>query len=1190
MSRENAGMGKDKGGEGPGAEVAAQKVPIDYDGREESKGGEGPGAEVAEQKAPQRRGGFYAAQPELPRLYPEGSKCKSVQEIKETVPLSLGEGLSFIPLEEGDAWLDSESGQKPKKHQHIIAKLDLEKRTGLSGFVSKASFSALDPALDPLAKKYLEKSYDYCQKKHIDLTACTVEYFVERMIDSLTYRIENISDERGQGGRLVANLLAVDNKAERERESENVSKPANFTRSARFNSQAKMERVLKTGLIQEEQSLQEFIQRGDLGKVINAAVTEANLEIDSKVGFGGPDHEQDAIDVKAIKRFLEQSVNQAPGIVEEYGAEETKGEAPSSAEALTLKQALLVNYILQQNGIHLSLDINGYSRKAAAGTISHNKFKCSTHLVSAMDSDKQGDEPGFWQDLDESYKQYLSLDSDLVALNKADLLLTESSHSSWAAGNMSSGRIVAGVVMSATRITRSRGTDIKKSKRNDQLDARMTQLKQQIYRTDGHGFSKSFVSFVTDQQADIDELLKGDQISGAERVFLDYYKAVTNTMPMPHKGEYDALYGNNAFTFEMGDIAFAELANMHEHVSCKSGQDRTLTQVATRLAIAKCGWLTDALQKDQSLIDAKSNLDRTRGATARKQLKKGITAREKEIKADYKVKFTAEFFKVIAKQGKEVVEYARGAGAPLKFQLGSKISAQPIPTAFYGHVESDLGTAKAVEAHWEREFPGTQNKTALVEERSLSLDREADLAVAGPKKLTLTTFKEGLQTVKMPAGRFKAYVMKERFAEIFQNKAASTLGVDITSIEAFYTKGQSTGKKGLLEAFEYLVELNNQLESREDLSAEELAARKIALAYFKQKVEEVSLGSRSRFRQFRNSYANKVKSVSGLAYEAFQPETQKLKELYELGYSNVSDKLSKMKSNLEATYNLQTNTLAGAAEPIKYFEKQKDGKLAEKVDIITFEQIFAAVLDENNLDLAVTLCKAKPDQMTQLSKEVKQQFLESLFEDYRFEDLKSVIKAGVDFAECEIETIKVFSKEDEKQLKSIRPTLERRGVKFTEIVEVDTSASPHLLAADVVTAAAKAAAGQAAAEAAALLEVELETGEQYVSLLGDEPADAAKEALGKSGSRPQSLSKGSEAQDRVKRPSGQDFRSQLLRSAQRYEETNEAEVTKGEEVGGPGGRRQAALAAGRGSEKKGAHRERVEAERRGESGTGGPGR
>ncbi len=74
----------------------------------------------------------------------------------------------------------------------------------------------------------------------------------------------------------------------------------------------------------------------------------------------------------------------------------------------------------------------------------------------------------------------------------------------------------------------------------------MTQLKQQINRTGGRGFSESFisfVSFVTDQQADIDELLKGDQISGAEkgdqisgaeRVFLDYYKAVTYTMP--HKG------------------------------------------------------------------------------------------------------------------------------------------------------------------------------------------------------------------------------------------------------------------------------------------------------------------------------------------------------------------------------------------------------------------------------------------------------------------------------------------------------------------------------------------------------------------------------------------------------------------------------------------------------------------------------
>ncbi len=73
----------------------------------------------------------------------------------------------------------------------------------------------------------------------------------------------------------------------------------------------------------------------------------------------------------------------------------------------------------------------------------------------------------------------------------------------------------------------------------------------------------------------------------------------------------------------------------------------------------------------------------------------------------------------------------------------------------------------------------------------------------------------------------------------FKNKAAAQLGVDITPIEAFYTKGQSEGKQGLLEAFEYLVELNNQLKTSGDLSAEGLEARKIALAYFKQKWKQL---------------------------------------------------------------------------------------------------------------------------------------------------------------------------------------------------------------------------------------------------------------------------------------------------------------------------------------------------------------
>ncbi len=81
------------------------------------------------------------------------------------------------------------------------------------------------------------------------------------------------------------------------------------------------------------------------------------------------------------------------------------------------------------------------------------------------------------------------------------------------------------------------------------------------------------------------------------------------------------------------------------------------------------------------------------------------------------------------------------------------MGAHPIPTAFYGHVESDLGTAKAVEAHWEKGFSETSG-------------RQAD---------QVTRFKERLQTVKMPAGGFKAYVMKERFAEIFQKQSCCTI-------------------------------------------------------------------------------------------------------------------------------------------------------------------------------------------------------------------------------------------------------------------------------------------------------------------------------------------------------------------------------------------------------------------------------
>ena len=55
----------------------------DNDEKEKSQGGEG----LVPKVAAQRRKGFYVTQLDvtklvLPKLYPEGSKCKSVQEIK----------------------------------------------------------------------------------------------------------------------------------------------------------------------------------------------------------------------------------------------------------------------------------------------------------------------------------------------------------------------------------------------------------------------------------------------------------------------------------------------------------------------------------------------------------------------------------------------------------------------------------------------------------------------------------------------------------------------------------------------------------------------------------------------------------------------------------------------------------------------------------------------------------------------------------------------------------------------------------------------------------------------------------------------------------------------------------------------------------------------------------------------------
>ncbi len=153
-----------------------------------------------------------------------------------------------------------------------------------------------------------------------------------------------------------------------------------------------------------------------------------------------------------------------------------------------------------------------------------------------------------------------------------------------------------------------------------------------------------------------------------------------------------------------GDIAFSQLTNIHDHVSGKSGPDRTLTLTALRCAINKCGWPQD--KADTTTEQQPVGLN-----------KADTTTEQQPVKLTYADKFTVAFMTTVAEQGKAVVEHARGEGGKLKFNIGEVVNKQPIPAVIYEHAEKT---------------------TALMEE--------------------LTAIADGLSVLKLPAGKMKNMV------------------------------------------------------------------------------------------------------------------------------------------------------------------------------------------------------------------------------------------------------------------------------------------------------------------------------------------------------------------------------------------------------------------------------------------------
>ena len=319
--------------------------------------------------------------------------------------------------------------------------------------------------------------------------------------------------------------------------------------------------------------------------------------------------------------------------------------------SLTKQEAQAFNLRLKNAAVHLHLDMSLY--KSDDMKVEHKNYVMDLNTISAMDSKKSGEDK-FWNNLSKAHKavtQHSVINNnETPSVKLGKLLLTEASQSSFGGGNMA-------------WIT---GNKTKGSKRQDQLEERMKLLKEQIDRYgDGCDYSPEFKAFVEkppqDKRANGElNFQKKPQMRGVEQAFLEYYNATKFADKTPSKFDQLLKCPTNLLAGEMGDIAFSELTNIHDHVSCKSGQDRTLTLTALRCAINECGWPQD---------------------------KAYTTTEQQPVELNYANKFTVAFMTTIAEQGKAVVEHARGEGGKLKFNIGEGMNEQPVPAAIYKHAE-----------------------------------------------------------------------------------------------------------------------------------------------------------------------------------------------------------------------------------------------------------------------------------------------------------------------------------------------------------------------------------------------------------------------------------------------------------------------------------------------------------------------
>jgi len=440
-----------------------------------------------------------------------------------------------------------------------------------------------------------------------------------------------------------------------------------------------------------------------------------------------------------------------------------------------------------------------------------------------MDSAKSGEDK-FWSALDSAHDALRGKAATItkevggVEFALGNSLLTEASQSSYGGGKMAS----------------ILGNSKKTEKRKSQLDQRLELLNAQKDILGEGCYTEGFEAFLANPDQVMFYESKGMMtgLKGAEKAFVDYYKACS--IDIAYKGEFDEMFPapTNVFTSEMGDVAFAELTGVHDHVSCKSGQDRTLSLVALRSAVAKCGWPSDPTP---------------------------------ELTGEYKDNFTREFVATVAREAKSVVEHARGEGGKLKYNLDEVLNKQPVPGAVFDYLESDQAE------HLRSEFALNNNL------------REGLKSVKLPKGKLNSDLGLGSNIGDKDLGK----IVDNVCSLLPEGK-----GQDVrTLMTASFSKKQSVGKQALLENFEKLSDLKQEFDnlkaSQEFLQADQNAQDDLC-AGFKSKISEVSEGLRSE-KETSQGMLSSVKSFVGIKG---QSKTSELRDLFSGSMASLLQEVS----------------------------------------------------------------------------------------------------------------------------------------------------------------------------------------------------------------------------------------------------------------------------------------------------------